>query len=418
MEQNRQVSAGTGFAISEGVKRPRRGLRSESRGLMKKTVQFFLTFILLTVSCKDLGQMVVPPLNLDPRTYKLKVDVLQSPEGGSIDIRAIWGTAYNNMYAVGWHSTPMTFMFFHFDGNGWADITERIRTPIFEYGGGSFELWGIYGFTADDFWVVGRWKISSFPGEGLRGEGFALRYDGTKFVNMTPSGLPTVAEMNIVFYEVWGTSSNDLWVAGANGFVFHWDGAQWSNHRMIDTTADVSGILGKISNKLYTFSFASKTTVGFALHEYDGVNWKEIWFTDFSSGWFINPVIIQDTIYAVGKYGSIVRFDPAATGFNRYKEIGTWAVTERSWEMSPYGFRGLLGDSFNDFIIYGGQDAGSQYNGVAGHYNGNDVVPYPASFINGIVYSSAFRFKDSFFLIGKYEGGPFNTNIVVSAIPQ
>ncbi|MEX1139831.1 MAG: hypothetical protein WEB33_05040 [Bacteroidota bacterium] len=122
--------------------------------------------------------------------------------------------------------------------------------------------------------------------------------------------------------------------------------------------------------------------------------------------------------YAAGAYGSVVRFDPAAAGSSRYKEIGVWGVEERSWVMSHYGFRGLLGKSFDDFVIYGGQGVGGVYDGVAGHYNGKDVMPYPSSFIDGIVYQRGFRFEDSFFLIGKYEGGPFNTNVIVSAIPQ
>lgn len=387
---------------------------------MRYSLYPILAIILLSLSCKDLGQMVVPPINLDPRTYKFKVNVLQSPEGASVDIRAIWGTAYNNMYAVGVHGIPYTFMFFHFDGNSWTDITEPLRTPILDFGGGgSFDLWGIHGFSADDFWIVGRWKKASFGPEGIKGEGFALRYDGTKFVNMTPPGLPSAAEMGMFLYEVWGTSSNDIWVAGTHGFILHWNGAQWTNHRMTDTTAAISGILGRINNKLYTFSTVSNPTLGFALHEFDGASWREIWYTDFSSGWFVNPVIINDTIYAAGNYGQVVRFNPDAAGPDRYEEIGLWGVEERSWEFSTYGFRGILGNSFEDFVLYGGQDAGSQYNGVAGHYNGNDVMPYPSSFIDGILYGQGFRFEDSFFLIGKYEkGGPSNTNIIVSAIPQ
>lgn len=323
------------------------------------------------------------------------------------------------MYAVGISSTFHTSMFFHFDGSGWADITEGIRTRILELGGGSFELLGIHGFAVGDFWVVGRWKVISFPGEGLRGEGFTLRYDGTQFINMTPPGMPSVAEMNMSLYEVWGTSSNDVWVAGANGFVFHWNGIQWSNHRMTDTTATINSIVGKIGNKLYTFSAVERPVFGFSLDEYDGATWREIWYTDFSSGWFVNPIIINDTIYAAGTYGSIVRFDPHATGPGRYEEIGVWGIEEQSWETSKYGFRGLLGNSFNDLVIYGGQDVGSQYNAAAGHYNGIDVSPYSASFIDGFVYQRGFRFERTFFLVGSREkGGPLNQNIIISASPQ
>lgn len=114
-----------------------------------------------------------------------------------------------------------------------------------------------------------------------------------------------------------------------------------------------------------------------------------------------------------------MRFNPDAVGLDRYEEIGLWGVEERSWEFSRYGFRGILGNSFEDIVLYGGQDAGSQYSGVAGHYNGNDVTSYSSTFIDGIVYGKGFRFKDSFFLIGTYEkGGPSNINIIVSAIPQ
>lgn len=387
---------------------------------MRHGLYSILAIILLTLSCKDLGLIVDPPLNLDPRTYKLKVDVLQSPDGGFVDIRAIWGTAYNNKYAVGSHGIPYTYMFFHFDGNGWMDITEGIKKSIFDYGGGGeFALDGIYGFAANDFWVVGSWKFFHTDAEGIKAEGFALRHDGTKFVNMTPQGMPAASDIQSRLLSVWGTSSNNLWVAEVNGFIFHWNGAQWTNHRMTDTTATISRILGRVGNRLYTFSSVSRPPLGFALHEFDGASWREIWYTDFSSGWFVNPVIINDTIYAAGSYGQVVRFNPDATGLDRYEEIGLWGVEERSWEFSRYGFRGLLGSSLNDFVIFGGQDAGSQYNGVAGHYNGSDVMPYHSSFIDGIVYQRGFRFEDSFLLVGQYEkGGSNNVNIIVSAIPQ
>lgn len=384
---------------------------------MRAFLSFILTLLLLTLSCKDLGHIVDPPVNLDPRAYKLRVDVLESPEGGSIDIRAIWGTAYNNVYAVGVHSTPYTYMFFHFDGNGWADITENIRTPIFDYGGGDFDLRGIHGFGPSDFWVVGGWKFFYSSTEGIRKQGFVLRYDGTKFVNMTPPDMPPASQIDSRFYTIWGTSSNDIWAAGSYGWILHWNGTQWSNHRMTDTTADINSIPGKIGGKVYTFSAVSKATLGFALQEFDGASWREIWYTDFSSGWFINPRIIDDTLYAAGTNGTIIRFDPAATGSDVFKVIDTVGVEGRQWGV--YGFRGLLGNSLHDAVLYGGQDAGSQYNGAAGHYNGSDVMPYPVSFVDGVVFQRGFRFDNSFFLVGNYEkGGPYNRNIIVSAAPQ
>ncbi len=99
---------------------------------------------------------------------------------------AIWGTAGNDIWAVGKSSNV-----FHFDGAHWS----ASRSPV------TSALRGVWASDRNAYWAVG---------DG----GVILYYDGASWL-WFPS--PTTANLN----SVWGAARNDVWAVGDNGVVLH-----------------------------------------------------------------------------------------------------------------------------------------------------------------------------------------------------
>jgi hypothetical protein len=119
---------------------------------------------------------------------------MDNPVSGnpSITMRDIWGSASDDIFAVGDAGTIL-----HFDGAKWSIMTTNT----------SAKLHGVGGSSATDVFAVG---------EG----GIILHYDGTKWSIMTS---PTVNQLR----AVWAYSENDVFAAGDYGVVLHNDGTAW-----------------------------------------------------------------------------------------------------------------------------------------------------------------------------------------------
>ena len=68
---------------------------------------------------------------------------------------------------------------------------------------------------------------------------------------------------------IWGTSSNDIFAAGSDGAILHYDGNKW---QMMDSKVETSlyGVWGTDSNNVYVIG-----NNGELLH-YDGKSWRQI----------------------------------------------------------------------------------------------------------------------------------------------
>lgn len=160
------------------------------------------------------------------------------PQGNTM--RSIWGTAANDIWAVGEAGTIL-----HYDGVTWS-------SPIATGEAGTQDLFSIYGTSATDIWAVGArgtlvhwngtaWSVSNQSGLAttqnlaaiwgsgkeywaVGAGGTILHYDGMDWSGAPGNGQVTTANLA----AIWGSSPTDIWAVGANTAILHWNGTAWS----------------------------------------------------------------------------------------------------------------------------------------------------------------------------------------------
>lgn len=170
-------------------------------------------------------------------------------QGLTATLLCAWGTGPDDVFAVGGplgNGTPATIL--HYDGASWTDLhATGMDTFWWANGTGDGDVWfvgtsgrithwdgsaftdfasgttatlfGVFAAATDDVWVVGGTPDggTSQPNDVL------LHYDGTSF---TPSPLPQTLGRS--FFKVWGTGSDNLYVVGEYGTIWHRTGTTWA----------------------------------------------------------------------------------------------------------------------------------------------------------------------------------------------
>jgi hypothetical protein len=190
------------------------------------------------------GDPVAPPGG-EPPAWSVLLDE------GDLDraVLSVWGTSPDDVFAVGGPlgNTGFESLVLHYDGARWRELApggeetfwwvagsgpndvwmvgERGRAVRWD--GAAFEahptgttatLWGVIAFSPDDAWAVG-----GMPGgdEGAVKD-IVLRWDGGAW---SPEPLPE--QLGRALYKVWGESSDDLYVVGEYGVIWHRAGTTW-----------------------------------------------------------------------------------------------------------------------------------------------------------------------------------------------
>lgn len=174
-------------------------------------------------------------------------------EDGELDraLLSVWGTSSSNVFVVGGPLGNAGFdaLAMRYDGSVWHDLApggadsfwwvhgsgdddvwlvgENGRISHFD--GTSFEehdsgtsatLWGAIAFAPDDVWAVG----GMVGGPATQPDDVVLHYDGSAWSPVTLPGEP----QNRALFKVWGTSSDDLFVVGEAGIIWHKVGDTWT----------------------------------------------------------------------------------------------------------------------------------------------------------------------------------------------
>jgi hypothetical protein len=203
------------------------------------------------------------------------------------------------------------------------------QTTVSKLDGALLSVWG----TGSDVFAAG----------GSRGNGFdslVVRFDGTKWTRLAAGGKET-------FWWVHGTSASDVWLAGENGRITHWDGSKFEEQQRLAPEATLFGIFAFAKNDVWAVGgtpeggTAKENDV--ILH-YDGAAWTRETLPGQKLGrahfkvWGASP----DDLYVVGEAGVIW-----------HRSAGTWTK-----ETSPA--RGTLltvfGCSATDVYAVGSRD--------------------------------------------------------------
>ncbi|MCF8242806.1 MAG: hypothetical protein K9J16_15615 [Melioribacteraceae bacterium] len=239
--------------------------------------------------------------------------------GYSNTLYDVWGTDENNVWAVGGFNISGTnYGALHYNGTEWM--------PDSTVGG-----YAIYGFSADDIWVVG---------------GAVFHYDGIKWNRLDRSN--DVLDDNSEYTSVWGTSSDNVYLGNIYGKIIHWDGEKAS---VLYELSDVGihDIDGNDEKNIWVAS--NNSSVGkVILANYNGTSWKEI--TEIYPH-FLYPLL---TVNVINKKSILV----GGNGVHAYDGtnwIDMGIIRNERLEK-------LRGDASNNVFAVGHYGAVFHYNGI------------------------------------------------------
>ncbi|MEJ7734945.1 MAG: hypothetical protein WKG00_37875 [Polyangiaceae bacterium] len=174
-------------------------------------------------------------------------------DGDALDgaVLSVWGTGPDEVFAVGGPlgNTGGETLALRFDGATWRRLSP----------GGTQTFWWVSGTGPGDVWMVGTggriahwdgaaftehdsgvsttlwgvwaasptdaWAVGGTPEGGTTGDNdLVLHWDGAAWTRVTLPGAPR----GRAHYKVWGASSDDLYVVGEAGTIWHKKGDSWA----------------------------------------------------------------------------------------------------------------------------------------------------------------------------------------------
>lgn len=193
---------------------------------------------------------------LTPTGHEFEWIVDTLGENGNPGISDFWGLDENNVWGVGGVLLPDGGSnVIKWDGSTWSSVPYAKQII----------LYGIYGFSANQIWVVGN---------GNYNWGGAAFWDGVKFTEYKfDADKPEYADTIYALQGVWGTAPDDVWAVGQRGTIIHWDGSKWKKVAGINRKYHFYEVTGRSRNEVYT---AGKNPVNgeWVLYMYNGITWK------------------------------------------------------------------------------------------------------------------------------------------------
>lgn len=260
------------------------------------------------------------------------------PSATRANLRAIWGSSSNDIYAAGWDGTLVRY-----DGRLWQPVIEGLWEE---------RLYSIWGRAADDIHVAGD-------------DGLILHYDGVAWTEATRLTLPgdvlpdnPSADIN----ALWAApGSASLIAVGDTGRIWRQNGQEW--------TLEYQWQPGGVAVDLHALWGSSDTDIyavgdDFSLLHYDGTSWSAV-----TTG-LTRPPINDDTeddfnavwgssasdVYAVGDQGTVWHYNGTSWSAVALPALYQDAMLRAVWGDAP------------DNIFLAGEDS------IALHFNGTRWV--------------------------------------------
>ncbi|HEU5039787.1 MAG TPA: hypothetical protein VFT84_03135 [Gemmatimonadales bacterium] len=238
--------------------------------------------------------------------------------------RALWGTAADDVYLVGYGFFAAAARVLHYDGETWSTVEDFDREDV-----AGLVLESVWGSSATDVFVVGSADAGPFR------RSLIYHFDGGGWLRMEVPG-----EVVPALLDVWGSGGTDVYAVGRDdmgepgaGVVLHYGGAAWGPVLRVEGVT-FNGVWGSGPDDVFAVGFLvverdEQFFVSGVVWHYDGAAWSamdlpevgvlyEVWGTSGSD------------VYVVGEEGLILRYD------------GT------DWEVTTQGAENLLS-------VWGGQ---------------------------------------------------------------
>jgi hypothetical protein len=200
-------------------------------------------------------------------------------------------------------------------------------------------LWGVWGPSCDDVWIVGGSPLG--PETDL-----LLRDTGAGFQRVGPEPL------NLSFFKVWGSAPDDVVVVGEAGVIWRWGGKMWSRDQAI-CPSRLFTVHGRAADDIV--AVGQQCAIG-----YDGTGWSPLPGLDLT-GHQPNGVFVAGD-------GSAVIVGFGATKARRTPE-GEW-IDESELEPIAVDFHGACDDGRGGFYAVGGNfiNRSAEQRGVIAHW--------------------------------------------------
>ncbi len=255
------------------------------------------------------------------------------------DLRGIWGSAWDNVYAVGTHTM------LHSKGDGkWS---AEMASGDGVWGSSATDIYAIQGNVIRHSMGNGQWTSQSVaPFFGLNAiwgssaSDIYVACNGPALIHSNGNGkwtsvaLPPLDQSVTQFLALWGSTATDVYVAGAG--IVHLIGSQWSIEQS-PTMAFLRGLWGSSAKDVYAVG-----ENGTILHSVGNGIWtaqQSGHKGDFSSVWGSGP----SDVYATTSLGRVFH----STG------DGKWKMELDLYEAN-YSLYGIWGSGPGDIYVVGG----------------------------------------------------------------
>lgn len=221
----------------------------------------------------------------------------------------VFGFSHEEVWTVGERGTILRF-----DGDAWSTVQT----------GADYTLWGVWGAASDDLWAVGGSALVDAPP-------VILRWDGADWEEMEP---PT-GEARGMYFKVWGSSPDDVYIVGAGGTILHWTGEELETMESGSTDRLVT-VVGRGAGDVWAVGGLSMPV---ALHLADGA-WTAVEPPQFAEG-FMGVWTAPDSPVVI-------------SGFRGYLAVGDENGLIEQLSPTPLCLHGVWGDGNGNFAAGGG----------------------------------------------------------------
>jgi len=137
------------------------------------------------------------------------------PKVTTKDLRSVWGTSHNDVWASGFNSSEAETVLLHYDGVSWKEDPLSLEKGLYATGGFS-GVWACDSAGKKFVTTSGAILIRKTENRNWRSDSGYIpnRLNDGTFIGISP----------------FGNSPNDMFTIGGWGFVAHWNGKTWKKY--------------------------------------------------------------------------------------------------------------------------------------------------------------------------------------------